>query len=1208
MVDKIDVDVNPPDSFVIEERRRRTDYVSWRRGSMGTDLMREKLETGGTKEKRRKREMRDGFKGLAVFGSAFYQSLSFSLSNGISLTKKTRTLTQILEFVLVIEKKMDDSLIDDDFGEIYIDEEVQASCAINSFSTNFATSNTALPKNDVVDEKEEEIECENNTSHGEFDVNLKSESRLQISCSSDEDNESDDSEDDLNIVLNDDDCKALSTANNVVNQDFIEQEEEEEDPSKNGNPCGSSFPSYRKANDSIEVASCSSRYANIKNRGGSLVPYYDGYRFSLPHYRNIFDVDIDSFEDKRWRYPGVDISEFFNFGFNEESWRQYCISMEQLRQHSYMHNRSPNQEFFKRNQACENVPEHESAANETVAVGNQAGSSMKCVDTGEKLMGLPKGRAIQVEDSTVEREPTINLRPPCTWDSDVVIQINLQDSDKNCSGTKKEEFHHINKNVDEKSQRKDVVMDDIKNAHYSGIVSEDEASLKSLEIKRCIQPLSESNQMLLDPDNHVEAIKTVKAGRARVTCKSDQCPTETELSVGDRSQLSLSLSCSESDSEASRDRVESVPEVSGSPFRRLCSGSVHQESALRDNESPKNDDTVRRPVNSRQHLKSRGSIWEGRRHQKSRPRNVAEERTHYDTDSDCSPISDRLSIDLHREVERLHDFGYHSGDDSSYDRDAGFSGRYGVDRFSGDNVKHLHRKTYHQSLGKSQERMNWNAGNFHKRTFCLDDTEAMDRDLAYGGRRLSAKGMVPLTYRESRRLISKNKKFKETDIQWRRKGHRIQYGMKTNGDSCLLNHRNIEVDAMMLKENGRSIPFSSQKRDYLDEKYEGDIPFVGRGNFCGRRIQHDYGPFTDMENSQLMEIEDELCDLDQHSSSWLQREYSTADRGREMNIIPPRYVRQSREICGGKYMDNDWVDGYNDVDNAQDGIIYSDEHLDQKRKYSSRFGVLCQMQDDSKWRHQEDEFNTKRSSCLYEKSSRCERSRAKYAQDCMVVDDVRLEWNRYSMFKGERRVGSLNRNQIMISRGKHEQTARRCSHPVDLILGEGKSSGRCSNAEIPMSNGIAKRACLKFTKEQRTSKNYNGTLTGRAQSGIAKFKGNLTGKRWHKFPVTKQVGHLAVEEGQIVEDVLEKEQASENALVPRNKKPFHSEVDTNKIFDDKQMLEVIAKMEKRKERFKDPIALNREPEKSLNQLVALTADTFESKQKRPDRKRRWGGN
>lgn len=41
-------------------------------------------------------------------------------------------------------------------------------------------------------------------------------------------------------------------------------------------------------------------------------------------FRTIFEVDIDSFEEKPWKYPGVDNTDFFNFGLNEESWKDYC--------------------------------------------------------------------------------------------------------------------------------------------------------------------------------------------------------------------------------------------------------------------------------------------------------------------------------------------------------------------------------------------------------------------------------------------------------------------------------------------------------------------------------------------------------------------------------------------------------------------------------------------------------------------------------------------------------------------------------------------------------------------------------------------------------------------------------------------------------------------------------------------------------------------
>lgn len=41
-------------------------------------------------------------------------------------------------------------------------------------------------------------------------------------------------------------------------------------------------------------------------------------------YRTVFDIDLDTLEEKSWQRPGADITDYFNFGFNESSWKQYC--------------------------------------------------------------------------------------------------------------------------------------------------------------------------------------------------------------------------------------------------------------------------------------------------------------------------------------------------------------------------------------------------------------------------------------------------------------------------------------------------------------------------------------------------------------------------------------------------------------------------------------------------------------------------------------------------------------------------------------------------------------------------------------------------------------------------------------------------------------------------------------------------------------------
>lgn len=47
----------------------------------------------------------------------------------------------------------------------------------------------------------------------------------------------------------------------------------------------------------------------------------------------IFDYDLDSIklEDKPWRKPGADITDYFNYGFTEETWTKYCEKQKRLR-------------------------------------------------------------------------------------------------------------------------------------------------------------------------------------------------------------------------------------------------------------------------------------------------------------------------------------------------------------------------------------------------------------------------------------------------------------------------------------------------------------------------------------------------------------------------------------------------------------------------------------------------------------------------------------------------------------------------------------------------------------------------------------------------------------------------------------------------------------------------------------------------------------
>lgn len=48
--------------------------------------------------------------------------------------------------------------------------------------------------------------------------------------------------------------------------------------------------------------------------------------------QSIYDVDLDSLGDKPWNKPGADITDYFNYGLNEVTWRAYCLKQKGIRE------------------------------------------------------------------------------------------------------------------------------------------------------------------------------------------------------------------------------------------------------------------------------------------------------------------------------------------------------------------------------------------------------------------------------------------------------------------------------------------------------------------------------------------------------------------------------------------------------------------------------------------------------------------------------------------------------------------------------------------------------------------------------------------------------------------------------------------------------------------------------------------------------------
>ncbi|ELQ74274.1 Polyadenylation factor I complex, subunit FIP1 [Trachipleistophora hominis] len=48
--------------------------------------------------------------------------------------------------------------------------------------------------------------------------------------------------------------------------------------------------------------------------------------------KNLFEFEIDTIEDKPWRRPGADITDYFNYGFDEHTWKLYCAKQRSLKE------------------------------------------------------------------------------------------------------------------------------------------------------------------------------------------------------------------------------------------------------------------------------------------------------------------------------------------------------------------------------------------------------------------------------------------------------------------------------------------------------------------------------------------------------------------------------------------------------------------------------------------------------------------------------------------------------------------------------------------------------------------------------------------------------------------------------------------------------------------------------------------------------------
>lgn len=129
----------------------------------------------------------------------------------------------------------------------------------------------------------------------------------------DEGSEEESSDDDIEFVIGDSAPKAGSTVtttlgplNDTVGEVIDEDGDEAEDLGK------------KKSGTTIVAKSDTTSKIDV-----NAMAQYEG--------KPLTQLDLEELKDKPWRAPGADISDYFNYGFDELTWSAYCHKQDRLR-------------------------------------------------------------------------------------------------------------------------------------------------------------------------------------------------------------------------------------------------------------------------------------------------------------------------------------------------------------------------------------------------------------------------------------------------------------------------------------------------------------------------------------------------------------------------------------------------------------------------------------------------------------------------------------------------------------------------------------------------------------------------------------------------------------------------------------------------------------------------------------------------------------
>ncbi|KMT16269.1 hypothetical protein BVRB_3g054220 isoform A [Beta vulgaris subsp. vulgaris] len=1179
--------------------------------------------------------------------------------------------------------------LDDDFGDLYADVELQASSAINGVSDFSGKYSKHQHNNEVrVDERRENNSGVRGSERREKGLETTDNANDEVEVENDSDSSDDD---DFDVVVNDEDFGPKNGGGDGrrCNEEVVEEMEVE---FVEGNLTGKNR--MRIDIDQLQLSGgggggggnvmkngSNSEYKNLRRyspvfvgnqravsswkanredvwygqpRMSGFVPGLagNGNNFWLPWYRTILDVDIDAIEQKSWTQPGADKTDYFNFEFDEESWRNYCQSL---------------------NNEAGPVKELESEGfvdAESIPYGLRKMTSHESAFATRQFK-KQIGQAIHVESSNIERQPSTDARRPCNRDSDV-IQITVQDPEEpSFSGNEELEntpetqfkmsekgYDHENVELEaekpggpeiyetgkifmEGDSQRSSVSSDCKRSYESAAISshtlqDSNAQRKDQKSKLDVQSSGHED---IYPGGNSRAPETLYSSMEDVDCSSSDttetnpCAAMINLSFDDHVDNSSSP-YSNTWSEASKDddhcdlkRTRDLRRSSSDSLKNRHQGGkvdYHRSRRKRyDNQRKERGGKCRLRVRNEEDLKHDGRMV--RRHlelknysgedyvcqsgisepsyglDRSRAHHRKSEGWCSALDDEYSPTDreneislgcyDRSSVEKRFQAERTKDFNrqVHSG---SRDVDIYFQKEWDEEQFYSDRMTSpIVQKDRH----------------LQERECIMRDEKSFLRDQQYFMSKFSS----------SRGINRYKQQRKYDDVHFD--------GRSKHGQSLLYRYS----DGPVHNRHERLNPLDDRQSKFLDLEieherrswnYQGKVETSGRGDeYFETTLDMDYPRYTVYYDDEYWKGQTSTSTHDYRDG------LPTDDEGRLQNNLYrddedepqlyQKYQKHSRSMYAKIDIDSRHVYDHKDAYSRQDAARYLDEddYFEKRRKVFQSKGMSWN--DDTLFDGcSDDEFCDESFLEFFKGTPRHKWHGVKHGFVRGRIMHTQIVKGRYGVVSD----GGGKPYSKMSARAKHEKNWLRGRNAAELrhSAGERKtlqSTGKFSKAGVQPNNAACEhvdgRFLEQFRRQQKQDEHIPDRKIGNKALKFEDSQDKLLAN--HDNAIDLEEGQIPTEEPKIETRKVKKYGSGHLAQkgTQKGQSSLSQKLGQNgdHVYDENRILETMAKMEKRRERFKESVLVKMDADPNPKHEVDNSVEIAQSKGQRPMRKRKWGG-